>query len=92
MTVPRMFAAFIAFMFVFFLIKKFPKQGFEILAVKVFACLALLTRIITVIMLYYYSRNPTKECFVSEQAANALTYMDIAAFGSIAAFMWQYLR
>lgn len=93
MTVPRMFAAFTTVLLVVLLIKKLPiKSDTQILLVKVLACVAMLLRIVTVIMLQYHSRNPTEECFVSSQASSALTYMDIVSFAGIAALTWQHLR
>lgn len=92
MTIPRMFAAFFGIVFMISILKKFLRENLQNLIIKGLACLSILVRVLAIVMLKYYTRNPTEQCFVSQSAGSALTYMDIVSCLAIGLLAWQYLR
>lgn len=60
MTVPRIFAALLAGLFAFCLIKKLLPERYHSLIIKALAGLSLLVRALTLALLKYYTRNPTE--------------------------------
>ena len=60
MTVPRVFAASFAALFALCLIKKIAKERYHNLVIKAFIGLSLLMRILAMVLLKYYVRNPTE--------------------------------
>lgn len=92
MTIPRMLASLTSYIFVLFLLKKFLKDNYQMLAVKGLACLSILIRVLAFVMVKYFVRNPTEQCYVSMSASGALSYMDVMSCVAILMLMWQYIR
>lgn len=80
MTVSRIIASLLSLGLIIFVSFKSTKSG---LLFKSLACLAILFRIITDLLLRYFSNNPTQQCFVSYKVTDILTYLDLISLATI---------
>lgn len=92
MTIPRMLAALASSFFVVCLIKKLLRDNYQMVTVKALACFSIILRILCFVMVKYYVRNPTEQCYVSSAASSSLSYMDVISCIAIILLAWQYIR
>lgn len=92
MTISRIIAALSSIILTIFVTFKIIKSGLENIIIKGVAILAICFRILTDLILRYYSKNPTQECFVSYKVTDILTYLDLISLVTILINTYEVLK